>query len=240
MKAHITWLRAVLLNKVSICHRLVERRHHLFTFCQYLHCRKRTGYRYLFCCRCFQSSLFLCGCKSIGSIGSRRRLWQILRRHLVTLFHQGELSLLLRILTLVLGCQLLFEVIQLRAQCLSLLLIRVGRIKRVQQAVVLLIAVHRAFNLCRRSGCFRTLAFRGSGITIKVIREPAHLLACLFVLTALVAQFVGFEFVSRQLFGSRLRYAVVQSLLCRTLVLVRRGKDEPHREGEKQSQPTED
>ena len=59
-------------------------------------------------------------------------------------------------------------------------------------------------------------------------------------MAALVAQFVGFEFVSRQLFGSRLRYAVVQSLLRRTLLLARRGKYELHREGEKQSQPTED
>ena len=94
----------------------------------------------------------------------------------------------------------------------------IGSVKRVKQAGILLIAAHGVFYLCRGNGCFGTFRFRWSRIFSEVIREPAHLLG-LLLLVRLVTQLIGFELVLGELFCRCLWDAVVQALLCSSLVL---------------------
>src|SRR3712207_7210633 len=103
---------------------------------------------------------------------------------------------------------------------------RIRSVEGIEQAVVLLIASHRVFYLCRGSGCFGTFRFRWSRVLGEVVGQPSHLLACLLFLVRLVAQLVGFELVACKLLGGGLRYAVVQALPGSDIVLARRRSEE--------------
>ena len=234
VKGKIAPLRPIHFDKVRITHRTRERRHHLFSFGKHLHhlCPFR-----LFVRRRRNNGAFLRLSKSIVQRGRiiRRRLRKILRSHLITLFHQSQLTFLLILFFIIFLRQFILQFSHLWAEFFALLLTRVSGIEIIEQAVVLRIALHRPLNLTSRARSFHSFRFFSRILRCKLIGNFRHLRLCLLFFSRFVALFISLQFVAGQFFHTRLRNTVIESLLRCRFLLARRGKDKPHRERKEQS-----